>query len=104
MRGLKAKTMRRVARASNLPVDRGYKAKVHRIYMPNPLAGKEGQPGFIVVERLQCVLGKCQKQMVNYLKRTCPKGSFFGMSLRSYRGGLVSSPGIINLIEAPKPT
>jgi hypothetical protein len=114
MRGLKSKAFRRVARDSGLPSTNLYTVKMHQIAVRNPdyvppkrvLSKAELQEEVekmrVIVQRPQLLLGKCQRKMVKWMKRHCPKGSFFGRAVRSYPRTGGSTLGMtITPMEAP---
>lgn len=85
MRGLKAKTLRRLARESGLPAETVYTGKQHRVAMMNPEFGKvPDAPLTLNVYRTQRVLGRCQRRMVQWLKPQVRR-SFFNIPVRQFR-------------------
>lgn len=82
MRGIKAKTLRSVAKKSKLPAQTNYGVTSAGVRVMHP----------------------CRRQMVQRMKRVCPKNSFFGVSLSFFRGkDLKSVPGMENMTITPIP-
>ena len=107
MRGLKAKTFRAVARNSKLPAETLYGVKIHNVAIENPKFGiEEGATQFLSIQRPQLMLAACRRRAVQRMKKMCPKGSFFGMSLRYFRtGGKSDLAGMtITPIDGPPET